>query len=129
MQIPQTPWVVLHGQWSALLGAGKCPACKFGNVKSGHYDIVRKENESRLLWLESAGDLDRATSRVHELTSFWPGEFQVMDQDSHQLVAATGACPDSAEAPTEVRPSIETDARKRQIVLAPRMVLRQTTAG
>jgi hypothetical protein len=91
--------------------------------------MVRKENESRLLWLESAGDLDRATSRVHELTSFWPGEFQVMDQDSHQLVAATGACPDSAEAPTEVRPSIETDARKRQIVLAPRMVLRQTTAG
>jgi hypothetical protein len=66
-------------------------------VKSGHYDIVRKENESRLRWLESAGDLDSAKSRIHELTSFWPGEFQVMDQDSHQLVAATEACLDSAE--------------------------------
>jgi hypothetical protein len=66
-------------------------------VKSGHYDIVRKENESRLLWLESAEDVDSARSRIRQLTSFWPAEFQVLDQDSHQQVAVTEASPDSAE--------------------------------
>ena len=58
-------------------------------MKSVHYDIVRRENERKLLWLESAEDLNSAKSRVQELTSFWPGEFQVLDQDSHQVVAAT----------------------------------------
>ena len=64
-------------------------------MKSWHYDIVRKENESRLLWLESAEDLDRAKCRIKELISFWPGEFQVLDQESHQLVAATDPGKDS----------------------------------
>jgi hypothetical protein len=57
-------------------------------MKPGRYDIVRKENESRLLWLESAEDLDKAKCRIKELTSFWPGEFQVLDQENHRLVAA-----------------------------------------
>ena len=65
------------------------PALKAQHMKSGHYDIVRKENESKLLWLESAEDLDRAKCRIKELTSFWSGEFQVLDQENHQLVAAT----------------------------------------
>jgi hypothetical protein len=51
-----------------------------------HYDIVRKEGE-KLLWLEDAADLDSAESRIQQLTSFWPGEFQVMDQLNHRLVA------------------------------------------
>ena len=54
-------------------------------VKPHHYCIVRKEGE-KLLWLEDVTDLDSAESRIRELTSFWPGEFQVMDQQSHQLV-------------------------------------------
>ena len=66
-------------------------------MKSGHYDIVRKENESKLLWLESAEDLNSAKSRVQKLTSFWPGEFQVLDQDSHQVVATTDTESDRAE--------------------------------
>ena len=64
-------------------------------MKSEHYDIVRKENESRRLWLESAEDLDRAKCRIKELTSFWPGEFEVMDQESNQMVAATDPGRDS----------------------------------
>jgi hypothetical protein len=55
-------------------------------MKPHHYDIVRKDGE-QLLWLEDAADLDSAESRIRELTSFWPGEFQVMDQQNHQLVA------------------------------------------
>jgi hypothetical protein len=57
-------------------------------MKSGHYDIVRKENESKLLWLGSAEGLESAKCRIQELTSFWAGEFQVLDQENHQLVAA-----------------------------------------
>ena len=55
-------------------------------MKPHHYDIVRKDGE-QLLWLEDAADLDSAESRIRELTSFWPGEFQVMDQQNHGLVA------------------------------------------
>jgi len=55
-------------------------------VKPPHYDIVRKEGQ-KLLWLEDAADLNSAKSRIRELTSFWPGEFQVMDQQNHRLVA------------------------------------------
>jgi hypothetical protein len=64
-------------------------------MKSGHYDIVRRE--SRLLWLESVDDLDGAKFRIRELTSFWPGEFQVIDQDNHQLVATSKVRPGSTE--------------------------------
>jgi hypothetical protein len=67
------------------------------NVKSGHYEIIRKEKESRLLWLEPAENLDSARSRIRELISFWPGEFQVVGQDTHQLVAAIETNPDSGE--------------------------------
>ena len=55
-------------------------------MKAHHYDIVRKENE-KLLLIEEAADLERAKFRLRELASVWPGEFQVMDQQNHQLVA------------------------------------------
>ena len=51
------------------------------------YDIVRKEDDTRTVWLESASDLNAAESRIEELTSFWPGEFQVVDQQTHRVVA------------------------------------------
>jgi hypothetical protein len=75
------------------------------NVRSGHYDIIRKEKECRLLWLEPAENLDTAKSRIRELASFWPGEFQMIVQDSHQLVAATEASPDSAEDTADCDPT------------------------
>ena len=52
-----------------------------------NFDIVRKENEGKLLWLEDAPDLESAKARIEELASFWPGEFEVMDQQAHQTLA------------------------------------------
>jgi hypothetical protein len=54
-------------------------------MNSRHYDIIRKDRDKLALWLEAAPDLRAAESRVAELTSFWPGEFQIMDQQSHQI--------------------------------------------
>jgi hypothetical protein len=55
-------------------------------MKSRHYDIVRKENDKLALWLEAASNLKNAESRIEELASFWPGEFQIMDQQNHQVM-------------------------------------------
>jgi hypothetical protein len=63
-------------------------------VKLRHYDIVRRENGRKLLWLEDAADLERAKSRIEELASLWPGEFEVMDQQSHQAIAKSIDQPD-----------------------------------
>jgi hypothetical protein len=52
-----------------------------------HYDIIRKDGDRYAVWLESADDLSAAEERIEELTSVWPGEFQVVDQRSHQIVA------------------------------------------
>jgi hypothetical protein len=56
-------------------------------VKLPHYDIVRRENGRKLLWLEDTADLEKAKTRIQELASYWPGEFEVMDQQSHQAIA------------------------------------------
>jgi hypothetical protein len=55
-------------------------------MKSRRYDIVRKENDKLALWLEAASNLKNAESRIEELASFWPGEFQIMDQQNHQVM-------------------------------------------
>ncbi len=55
-------------------------------MKSHHYDIVRKEDNKSAIWLEAADNLNTAESRIDELASFWPGEFQIMDQQNHQIV-------------------------------------------
>ena len=50
------------------------------------YDILRKENEKSLIWLEGAADLEVAELRVKELISFWPGEYQIFDVQTKQMV-------------------------------------------
>ena len=50
------------------------------------YDILRKQNEKSLIWLEGAADLSLAESRVRELISFWPGEYQVFDVQTKEVV-------------------------------------------
>jgi hypothetical protein len=67
-------------------------------MKAHHYDIVRKDVR-RSTWLEDAEDLDSAKSRIRELVSFWPGEFQIVDQSSHRIVATV-----SGETDAEVMP-------------------------
>jgi hypothetical protein len=56
-------------------------------VKPHQYDIVRKDDDKYAVWLESASDLNTAESRIRELTSVWPGEFLVIDQQTHRIVA------------------------------------------
>ena len=53
------------------------------------YDIVRKDNEKALFWLESATDLTIAKSRVEQLLSFWPGEYQIFDLRTKKVVLTT----------------------------------------
>jgi hypothetical protein len=53
------------------------------------YDIVRRKDEKAVIWLEGAEDLGRAESRVKQLTSFWPGEYEVFDLQTKQVVLST----------------------------------------
>jgi hypothetical protein len=55
-------------------------------MESRRYDIVRKENNESTIWLEAASNLKIAESRIEELASFWPGEFQIMDQQNHRVL-------------------------------------------
>ena len=54
------------------------------------YDIVRKESEEALFWLEGAPELSAAKARVAELLSFWPGEYQIFDLATKQVVFSSG---------------------------------------
>jgi hypothetical protein len=53
------------------------------------YDIVRKESEKAIYWLEAAPELSVAKARVEELLSFWPGEYQIFDLETKQAVLTT----------------------------------------
>jgi hypothetical protein len=55
-------------------------------MRSRHYDIVRKDYGQSAIWLEAASDLRAADSRIAQLKLCWPGEFQIMDQQSHRVV-------------------------------------------
>jgi hypothetical protein len=55
-------------------------------MNSRHFDIIRKDYNKSAMWLEAALDLSTAESRIAELELCWPGEFQIMDQQSHQIV-------------------------------------------
>ena len=55
-------------------------------MEDRRYDILRKENGKSLIWLEDADNLEAAESRVKELLSFWPGEYQVFDLQIKQMV-------------------------------------------
>jgi hypothetical protein len=90
-------------------------------MKSRHYDIVRKENDKSTIWLEAAWNLNIAESRIEELASFWPGEFQIMDQQNHQIVERIiGPSGRNCDLTSWTKESLQgydrIDMRKRQIV-------------
>jgi hypothetical protein len=58
---------------------------------SRRYDIVRRESEKAAFWLEGAAELSVAKSRVEELLSFWPGEFQIFDLETKEVVLTASA--------------------------------------
>ncbi|MCU1240713.1 MAG: hypothetical protein JWO71_1439 [Candidatus Acidoferrum typicum] len=59
--------------------------------KSRRYDIVRRESEKAAFWLEGAPELSAAKTRVEELLSFWPGEYQIFDLETKEAVLTTSA--------------------------------------
>ncbi len=71
------------------------------------------QQRRRLRWLESAEDLDSGRSRIQELTLLWPREFQVLDHDSHLIVAAINMSRSQPrQVVSETRPEIETAVRE-----------------
>lgn len=58
---------------------------------SRRYDIVRRESEKAIYWLEGAPELSVAKSRVEELLSFWPGEYQIFDLETKKAVLTASA--------------------------------------
>jgi hypothetical protein len=67
---------------------------------SRRFDIVRRENEKAIFWLEGAPELNAAKSRVEELLSFWPGEYQIFDLETKSVVlTASELCPVPVEMP------------------------------
>jgi hypothetical protein len=58
---------------------------------SWRYDIVRRENEKSAFWLEGAAELSDAKTRVEQLLSFWPGEYQIFDLETKEVVLTTSA--------------------------------------
>jgi hypothetical protein len=58
---------------------------------SRRYDIVRRESDKAAFWLEGAAELSVAKSRVEELLSFWPGEYQIFDLETKEVVLTTSA--------------------------------------
>jgi hypothetical protein len=62
-------------------------------MEDRRYDTLRKENGKSLIWLEDADNLEAAETRVKELISFWPGEYQVFDLRTKKMVLNLGAAP------------------------------------
>ena len=56
---------------------------------SRRFDIVRRENEKAVFFLEGALELSAAKSRVEQLLSFWPGQYQIFDLETKQAVLTT----------------------------------------
>jgi hypothetical protein len=67
------------------------------------YDIVRRESEKAAFWLEGAPELNAAKTRVEELLSFWPGEYQIFDLETKQVVlTASALIPEPIAMPASV---------------------------
>jgi hypothetical protein len=60
------------------------------------YDIVRKESEKAIFWLEGTPELALAESRVAELMAFWPGEYQIFDLRTKRVIDTTASAPNSS---------------------------------
>ncbi len=69
-------------------------------MKLHHYDIVRQEDDKSAIWLEAVSDLN-AQCRIQELVSLWPGQFQVVDQQNHQIIARVTGLPNHGEPMVE----------------------------
>ena len=72
------------------------------------YDIIRKV-ERTVYWLEGAAELSVAKSRVAELFSFWPGEYQIFDLETKQVVFTSSTASTLRPARTAMPVSISVE--------------------
>jgi hypothetical protein len=50
------------------------------------FDILKRQGDGSLVWLEAARDMDVAKSRLEQLRALWPGEYFVFDQQTQTIV-------------------------------------------
>jgi len=60
-------------------------------MEATKYDILRRENDRAVIWLETSADLNTAKSRIKQIVSFWPGRYEVVEHHSQQIVAAVAS--------------------------------------
>ena len=70
---------------------------RFCEVKLHYYDIVQQEDDKSAIWLEAVFDLNTAQRRIQALVSSCLGQFQVVDQQSHQIIARVNGLPNHGE--------------------------------
>ena len=51
------------------------------------FDLFKRDNAGRLIWLGVADDLKAAACRLKELASSAPGEYLVFNQQAQKMVA------------------------------------------
>jgi hypothetical protein len=50
------------------------------------FDILKRQEDGSLIWLEAARDIELAKSRLEQLSALWPGEYFVFDQQTQTLL-------------------------------------------
>jgi hypothetical protein len=55
------------------------------------FDILKKKPEGSFRRFEAANDLESANVRIKELVALSPGEYVVLDQRTHNDIAAGGS--------------------------------------
>lgn len=55
-------------------------------MTSPPYDILKKDN-TNLVWIEAAQDLEMAKARIRELVATCKGDYVVFDQRTRKIVA------------------------------------------
>jgi hypothetical protein len=50
-------------------------------------DVMRKQNDGSLIWIEAAQSVEIAKSRINTFARTAPGEYVIFDQTTQQVVA------------------------------------------
>jgi hypothetical protein len=50
------------------------------------FDILKRQEDGSLIWLDAARDIELAKSRLEQLSALWPGEYFVFDQQTQTLL-------------------------------------------
>jgi hypothetical protein len=56
-------------------------------MSSASFDILKRDGDGSLIWMEAAAELAHARDRLQQLYTASPGEYFVFDQKSQQIVA------------------------------------------